>query len=119
MDATPVMPATTVMPATSKDDSSIMTTHNSRKASNSRNESNIRTGTKWMPATAGMLVKVVKPATACRKANYSSDTFKIRDDSNSSRTARIESRKISNSKEDINTQQGHMQHRSRISQLED
>jgi hypothetical protein len=111
------MPATTVMPATSKDDSSVMNTHNSRKASNSRNESNNSTDTKWMPAEAGMLVKVVKPATACRKANYSNHTVKIRDDSNSSRTARLDSRKVSNSKEDINTQQGHKQHRSRISQL--
>jgi hypothetical protein len=30
-----------------------------------------------------MLAKVVKPATACREANYSSDTVNIRDDSSS------------------------------------
>jgi hypothetical protein len=32
-----------------------------------------------------MLAKVVKPATACREANYSRDTVKIIDDSSSSR----------------------------------
>jgi hypothetical protein len=46
-----------------------------------------------MPTKAGTLAKVVKPATACRKANYSRDTNYIRNDSNrdvnSSRTARI------------------------------
>jgi hypothetical protein len=78
--------ATTVMPATrnSKDDSDIMTAHNSRNASNSRNESNNRTANPiWTPAKAGMLTKVVKLATACRKTNYSRDTVKIKDDSSS------------------------------------
>jgi hypothetical protein len=70
-------------------------------ASNSRNESNNRTiNTVGVPAKAGMLAKVVKPATACREANYSRDTIDIREDSrsrdnrhimnvNSRRTARI------------------------------
>jgi hypothetical protein len=31
-----------------------------------------------MPTKAGTLAKVVKPATACRKANYSRDTIYIR-----------------------------------------
>jgi hypothetical protein len=46
-----------------------------------------------------MLAKVEKPATACREANCSRDTVKIRDDSSSSRdnTARTYSRKVSNS----------------------
>jgi hypothetical protein len=57
-----------------------------------------------------MLVKVVKPAIACREVNYSRDIVKIRDDSNSrdnrnimdviiSKTARTYGRKVSNSRE--------------------
>ncbi len=46
-----------------------MTAHNCRDASNSRNESNNKTAnTVATPEKAGMLAKVVKPATACRKA---------------------------------------------------
>jgi hypothetical protein len=52
------------------------------------------------PTKAGTLAKVVlKPATACRKANYSRDNIYIRNgsgkDVNSSKTATI-SRKVSN-----------------------
>ncbi len=60
-------------PATSKskDDSNSISAHNSRNKSNSRNESSNRTAnTIRMPAKAGMLAKVVKPATACRETNY-------------------------------------------------
>jgi hypothetical protein len=74
-----VTQATTVTLATSnnKDDSS---KHQERKQATSRNESNIRAAnTIWTPAKAEML------ATACREANYSRDTVKIRDDSSSSR----------------------------------
>jgi hypothetical protein len=46
------------------------------------NEINNRTAnTVRNPAKVGMLAKVVKPATACREANYSRDTVNIRDDS--------------------------------------
>ncbi len=37
----------------------------------------------YTPAKAGMLAKVVKPPAACREANYSRDTLKIRVDSSS------------------------------------
>jgi hypothetical protein len=48
-----------------------MTTHNSRNTSNSRNESkNSTANTIWKPVKAGMLAKVVKLATACREAYY-------------------------------------------------
>ena len=67
---------------------------------------------------SGMLAKVLKLAIACRKANYSRDTVKIKDDSSSrdnrnimdvisSRTARTDDRKVSDSREDSNIQQGH------------
>jgi hypothetical protein len=66
-----------------------MTVHNSTNASNRWKDSNNRTAnTLWTPAKAGMLAKVVKPA--CRVANYSRDTVKIRDDS-SSRNTRMSS----------------------------
>jgi hypothetical protein len=96
-----------------------MNAHHSRNVSNSRNESNNRTTkTLWMPVKAGMLAKVVKAA--CREANYSKDTVKIRDDSSStdnrnimdvisSRTTRTGSRKVSNSREDSSIPQGHQQ----------
>ncbi len=91
------------------------TTHNNRNACNNRTAITI-----WTPANAGMLAKVVRPATAFREANYSRDTVKIRDvsisrdkrnimDVISSRTARTDSRKVSNSREDSNIQQGHQQ----------
>ncbi len=55
-------------------------TAQSRNASNSMNEIKNRTAnTIWMPAKEGMIAKVVKPATACREANYSMDTGKLRD----------------------------------------
>jgi hypothetical protein len=82
MQATAVTQAATITQATSKskDDSNFMTVHNSRKARNSRNDSNNRTAnTVWTPVKARMLAKVVKPAAACREANYSRDTVKIRD----------------------------------------
>ncbi len=75
MSATVGMPAIAVTPATSnsKDDSNSMTVHNSRNASN-------RTAnTVGMPAKAGMLENLAKPATTCREANYSRDTVNIRD----------------------------------------
>ncbi len=54
----------------SKDDNNGMTAHNSRNTSNSRNERNNRTAnTAGTPAKAGMLSKVVKPATACKEIN--------------------------------------------------
>jgi hypothetical protein len=95
-----------------------MNTHNNRNASNIRNESNNRNAnTIWTPANAGMLAKVVRPATAFRETNYSRDTVQIRDDSIgrdnrnimdviSSMTARTDSRKVSNSREDSNIQHG-------------
>jgi hypothetical protein len=99
-----------------------MTTHNSRNASNSMNESNNRTAnTVGTPAKVGMLAKVVKPATACREANYSRDTVNIRDDGssrdirnimdvNSSRSNGIRQyRKVSNNREDSKIQQGRLQ----------
>ncbi len=56
-----------------------MTGHNSRNANNSRNESNSRTAnTVGTPTTAGMLAKVIKPATACREDNNSIDTINMR-----------------------------------------
>jgi hypothetical protein len=46
---------------------------------NNRNDSSNRSAsTVGMPTKAGTLAKVVKPATACRKANYSRDTIYIR-----------------------------------------
>jgi hypothetical protein len=80
MQATTTKQETTVMraPSNIKDDSNIMTAHNSRNASNSRNESNNRTAnTVWMPSKAGMIAKTVKPATAWREANNSSDNRNI------------------------------------------
>jgi hypothetical protein len=64
-----------------------------------------------MSTKAWMLAKVLKPATACREANYNRDTVKIRDDSSRrdnrkvmdvirSRTARTDRRKVNNSSED-------------------
>jgi hypothetical protein len=58
-----------------------------------------------------MLAKVVKPARACREANYSKDTINIRDDSSNRtiETSRMstaagppqsDSKKVSNSRED-------------------
>ncbi len=59
-----------------QDDSNNMTAHNSIDASNSRNESNIRTANKaGTPTIAGMLGKVMKPATACRDDNNYMDTI--------------------------------------------
>jgi hypothetical protein len=69
---------------------------------------------------AGMLAKVVRPATAFREANYSRDTVKIRDDSICKDNRNImdvisigppesDSRKVSNGREDSNIQQGHQQ----------
>jgi hypothetical protein len=47
--------------------------------SNSRNESNSRTAnTVGTPTTAGMLAKVMKPATACREDNNKIDTINMR-----------------------------------------
>jgi hypothetical protein len=60
-----------------------MAAYNSRNASNSRNESNSRAAnTVDAPTIAGMLAKVMKPATACREAM---DTIIIRYGSSSSR----------------------------------
>jgi hypothetical protein len=53
--------------------------------------SNRMANTIGLPGKAGTFTKEVKPATACKKANYSRDTIYIGDDS--SRTARI-SRKV-------------------------
>jgi hypothetical protein len=68
MPVTAGMQAIALTPATSKikDDSNSITAHNSRNES-----SNKTANTKRMPAKAGILAKVVKPATACREANYS------------------------------------------------
>jgi hypothetical protein len=47
--------------------------------SNSRNESNARTAnTVGTPKTAGMLAKVMKPATACREDNSNIDIINMR-----------------------------------------
>jgi hypothetical protein len=76
-----VTQAAAVTTATSynKDDSNIMTAYNSRNASNSRNESSSRTAnTVRTPTTAGMLEKVMKPATACREDNNNIDTINMR-----------------------------------------
>jgi hypothetical protein len=100
MQAKAVLQATTVTPETSNSKDNIMTAYSSRKANNSRNKRNYSTAnTVWTPAKAGMLAKVAKPVIACREANCSRDTVKIRDDSSSSRdnTARTYSRKVSNS----------------------
>jgi hypothetical protein len=61
------MKATVGKPAirNSKDDSNSMTGYNSRNESNNRTANSVGT-----PAKAEMLEKVVKPATACREANY-------------------------------------------------
>ncbi len=62
--------AVTIAISNSKDDSNTMTAHNTRNASNSRNESNSRTAnTVGTPIRAGMLAKVMKPATACMDDN--------------------------------------------------
>ncbi len=61
-----------------------MTARNRRNASNSRNESSNRSvNAVRMLAKAGMLAKVLKPVTACRKANYSKDTIFFSDVSKS------------------------------------
>ncbi len=63
----------------SKEDSNNMTAHNSRYTSNSRNESNSRIATHvGTPTIAGMLAKVMKPATACREDNNNIDTINMR-----------------------------------------
>ncbi len=83
-----------------------MTAHNSRNASNSRNKSNNRTAnTISTSANAGILAKVVKPATACREGNYSRDILKTKEMTKgtswmSSVTAGTGSRKVSNSRKD-------------------
>jgi hypothetical protein len=76
-----VTPAVAVMTATSnsKDDSNNMTAQNSRNASNSRIESNSRTAnTVGTPTIAGILAKVMKPATACREDNNNIDIINMR-----------------------------------------
>ncbi len=84
-----------------------MTAHNSRNESNSRNKSiNWTTNTISLSAKAGILAKVVKPATACREGNYSRDSVKntkltIGTSWLSSVTAGTISRKVSNSRKDI------------------
>jgi hypothetical protein len=56
-----------------------MTADNSRNASNSRNESNSRTANiVGTPTIAGMLAKVMKPATACRENTNNIDTINMR-----------------------------------------
>ncbi len=73
--------AVTPLPATSnnKDDSNSMTALNSMNAGNSRNESNNRiANTVGTPTTAGMLAKVMKPATACREDNNNMASINIR-----------------------------------------
>jgi hypothetical protein len=62
MEATAVRQAAAVTPATSKskDDSNSMTAY-----------------TFGTPTVAGMLAKLVKPATACREANNNMDTIHI------------------------------------------
>jgi hypothetical protein len=76
-------------------------------------------------AKAGMLAKVVKLATACRQANYSRDTVKIKDDSSSrdsrnimdvisNRTSRTDNRTVIYSRKDSNIQQGHQQQQQEL-----
>jgi hypothetical protein len=75
------MQAAALAPATSnsKDESNNMTPHNNRNASNSRNESNSSTAnTVRMPITAGIIAKVMKPATACREDINNKNTIDIR-----------------------------------------
>ncbi len=50
-----------------------MTAHNSRNESNSKTASRVGT-----PTTAGMLAKVMKPATACREDNNNIDIINMR-----------------------------------------
>jgi hypothetical protein len=70
--------AGTTATSNSKDDNNNMSNHNSRNASNSRNESNSRTANTVGMPTAGMLAKVMKPATACREDNNNIDTNNMR-----------------------------------------
>ncbi len=71
--------AVTIATSNSKDDNNNMTAHNSRNASNSRNESKSRTAnTVGTPIRAGMLAKVMKPATACMEDNHNIDTINMR-----------------------------------------
>jgi hypothetical protein len=56
-----------------------MTAYINRNASNSRNESNSRTtNTVGTPTTAGIIAKVMKPATACREIKNNIDTINMR-----------------------------------------
>ncbi len=90
--------AKAVTPATgnSNDDSNSITAHNSRSALKRQQDHQYNR----TPEKSGMRTKVVQPATACRKADYSRDTINIRDNSsrrdkrnivdiNSSKVARI------------------------------
>jgi hypothetical protein len=71
--------AVTPLTSSSKDNSNNMTAHNTRKESNSRNDSNSRTNsTVGMPTLAGMLAKLMKPATACRDDNNNMGTINMR-----------------------------------------
>ncbi len=69
------MQAAALPPATSnsKDESDNMTAHNNRNASNSRTANTV-----GMPITAGMIAKVMKPATACREDINNKNTIDIR-----------------------------------------
>ncbi len=63
----------------SKDDSNNMIAYNNRNANNSRNESKSRTANTVGTSTiAGMMAKVMKPATACREDNNNIDTINMR-----------------------------------------
>jgi hypothetical protein len=70
--------AVTTTTSSTEDDSNDTTTHNNRNASNSWNESNSRTANKVRtPTTAGILAKVMRPATACREDNINIDTINM------------------------------------------
>jgi hypothetical protein len=78
-----------MMPTTSnsKDGSNNRTAYKNRNASNSRNESNSRIANReGMPTTAGMIAKVMKPATACREENININTINMRWQQQQSRT---------------------------------
>jgi hypothetical protein len=59
-----------------------------------------------------MLAKLVKPATACREANYSRDTINIRDDSSSGDNSNIMD--ANSSKAASNIQQGCQQEQQEL-----
>jgi hypothetical protein len=66
--------AVTTATSNSKDDSNNMTAHMRRNGSNSRTANSVGT-----PTTAGMLAKVMKPATAaCREDNDNINTINMR-----------------------------------------